>query len=1023
MSKEQELLNEISVKRKKYTDAVRENEFEEGILSLLSELYPDEAHFVFELLQNAEDAEATNVVFELMPESLRVTHDGKRLFNRKDIEGITSIAKSPKKDDVNKIGKFGIGFKAVFSYTKTPRVFSGGVDFEIRDLVCPHPIEPINKKTHETVFIFPFNNPDKVPKDCIQEIKSVFKKADETFILFLNNIRTIHWKVGPGSSGQGSIAREDLDQNLIRIVQKNGENCQEALFLKYQKSIPGHGQLNCNVAFQLEDKKKQQKIIQTNGKLCIFFPAEKENTGLRFHINGPYASSIDRASIKHQDKGNKEILRITSELVVESLSDIKQRGLLGLDVLEILPNDDDPLADFFSEIRTYLITCLKTDALVPSRDGGFYPAKDLVYGPKLLTDCISDEQMGFLSGKEGRFWAIGALRNSRAHKLLSSLNIPTWDEDTLINLLDRHFGKARYWPQPDNKLEMYKWLNKQDDQWLVDFYLLIRRVLKGKDAESKAKNWRIIRCSDCHHFGNEVFFDTEENASGCALPIVKHTLFMGLNHDKKKRLLEFLNWAGVREIGEKQVIEGILDKHYPIDSSEVVVAKTTHIRHMRRFVKWYREHRDISLFEDRNIFRSNDPQDEACYECTNNFIDDPFQRTNLSYIYENELSPLYESKWAIWHEYKQIKGFIDFAIALGAEEKLAIVRISLNHRLATDRYSGGLLERWYERWNSNKIIDDYTIEDLAKLLEKPDVKISHLIWLTLCKAEDKFLKARFRPNLSWPTKLAPSTLILELKNRPWVPTKDGSFKKPCDVNDKQLAKGFSLDDTTGWLAAIGFGEKEKQESQKEKEKLATIKTLGLNKKAYELALKLADMPDFIDQFEEIVERAARKPKFPERPSPNPDRRTDKAGESVTEAQDKKYGKKMASTRTSSASIDKREYLVEKYTNDNQLFCQICKDVMPFKLPSGEYYFEAVEAIKTGEKEHASNFLALCPLCAAKYKEWVKKVPNATELLCERILEQKDFDIPIDMDHKHYTIKFVEQHFIDFREYVKNATPG
>ncbi len=186
MSGELIYLDEIYKKRKKYTDAVQENEFEEGILSLLSNLYPDEAHFVFELLQNAEDAGASKVEFELNTDHLRVTHNGKRLFNKEDVEGITSIAKSPKKDDVNKIGKFGIGFKAVFAYTQTPRIYSGGFNFEIRDLVCPNPIPPIKKKPEETVFVFPFNNPDKNAESCIEEVKSVFKKADETLLLFLN---------------------------------------------------------------------------------------------------------------------------------------------------------------------------------------------------------------------------------------------------------------------------------------------------------------------------------------------------------------------------------------------------------------------------------------------------------------------------------------------------------------------------------------------------------------------------------------------------------------------------------------------------------------------------------------------------------------------------------------------------------------------------------------------------------------------------------------------------------------------
>ena len=68
--------------------------FNEGLKRLLTDLYPDNAHFIYELLQNAEDAQATRVCFDLSDEMLVFSHDGKRLFTIKDIDSITSIANS-----------------------------------------------------------------------------------------------------------------------------------------------------------------------------------------------------------------------------------------------------------------------------------------------------------------------------------------------------------------------------------------------------------------------------------------------------------------------------------------------------------------------------------------------------------------------------------------------------------------------------------------------------------------------------------------------------------------------------------------------------------------------------------------------------------------------------------------------------------------------------------------------------------------------------------------------------------------
>ena len=87
---------------------IKKNDFGRGFRELLSDRYPDKAHFIYELLQNAEDAEATEVIFQLTPKKLTLKHNGTRIFDKKDVEGITGIGTNiQKKDDINAIGKFG----------------------------------------------------------------------------------------------------------------------------------------------------------------------------------------------------------------------------------------------------------------------------------------------------------------------------------------------------------------------------------------------------------------------------------------------------------------------------------------------------------------------------------------------------------------------------------------------------------------------------------------------------------------------------------------------------------------------------------------------------------------------------------------------------------------------------------------------------------------------------------------------------------------------------------------------------
>jgi len=145
--------SDLTKKRQNWIRVNKENSFDESIKNLLTDLYPDNAHFIYELLQNAEDADATEVKFELFQNKLKFYHNGNK-FTYEDIDGITSIGRGTKANDINKIGKFGIGFKAVFAYTSTPKIYSKDCNFEISDLVVPTAIESIVPNSSETLMIF-----------------------------------------------------------------------------------------------------------------------------------------------------------------------------------------------------------------------------------------------------------------------------------------------------------------------------------------------------------------------------------------------------------------------------------------------------------------------------------------------------------------------------------------------------------------------------------------------------------------------------------------------------------------------------------------------------------------------------------------------------------------------------------------------------------------------------------------------------------------------------------------------------
>ena len=119
-------------------------------LQRLLQAYPCEKEILKELLQNADDAEATEICFIKDPRrhpDERVFEDSWKplqgpalcVYNNKpftevDIKGIQNLGEGSKGDDPNKTGQYGVGFNAVYHLTDVPTFSSSGD--EIGDVLC-----------------------------------------------------------------------------------------------------------------------------------------------------------------------------------------------------------------------------------------------------------------------------------------------------------------------------------------------------------------------------------------------------------------------------------------------------------------------------------------------------------------------------------------------------------------------------------------------------------------------------------------------------------------------------------------------------------------------------------------------------------------------------------------------------------------------------------------------------------------------------------------------------------------------
>ena len=305
-----DFLTKLSDQRRKFLEGLDANEGDIN-LDIFEDFYPDQAHFVFELLQNAEDAQATEVSFSLSKGGCRFEHNGTRLFTEKDVRSITGIHNSTKEKSAEEIGKFGVGFKSVFVYTLEPEIRSGDFSFRISRLVMPDRIEDDGEDQSITRFWFPFNNPKKPSDVAYTEVGAGLRDLAETTLLFLSNIQAVNWKIDNGESG--SILRVEHSEEHIEVLKEtDGSTTATSHFLRFSETAEGLERQKVAIAFSLEPIKEKRSIVlahhSTNssrlflsalGKWLYFFRRRRRSSGLRFHVHAPFVPELSRASIKN----------------------------------------------------------------------------------------------------------------------------------------------------------------------------------------------------------------------------------------------------------------------------------------------------------------------------------------------------------------------------------------------------------------------------------------------------------------------------------------------------------------------------------------------------------------------------------------------------------------------------------------------------------------------------------------------------------------------------------------------------
>lgn len=1024
----------------------RGEEFDDIGKFLSQQFYSDQTHFVYELLQNAQDALKRrslavpdhtfpqSVCFSLFRDRLELRHYGQG-FDEDDVKGISDILHGTKALDKKQIGKFGIGFKSVYAFTESPEIHSGDEHFVIQRYIRPRSISPVRLKPGETIFIFPFNHTGITPGQTYERIRSRLADLGLRTLLFLDEIDQIVWDLEGKRAGEYVRERKMIREGVwsVTLLGEEGRKTSEECWLIFQRPVNGSNSY-VEIAFSLgQDKNTGEEFIQpvNQSSLYAYFATDKE-TRLRFLIQGHYQTTPSRDNVMVDDEFNRLLISETAELLANSLEQLKSMGLLNADTLEIMPLKSElfPPSSFFRPLYEKFRRVMQTQDLIPSVDRKYIKAEDakLARGTELI-QLLPPESLRALFGFSKNYcWISEEITRDRTpelHQFLrDAVDIEEIDPEKFARQVTKEF------------------LENQSDEWLVNLYEFLdgQRALwrpKSYYSEGILRNKPFIRTEDNKMV---VPFDDAGNplvflpvSGDTSFPVVKGSII------NSEGALKFLNNLG---LFEPDVVDEVLKFVLPRYGQTIVeVCDELHLKDINIIKNALetsigsKRDRLYKLINDTNIIRAlNAGNAQRAYK-----------KPTEIYIDDEGLRAYFEGNPDVW--------FYD--IIYGRFKEL-LGDLGVNHQVRMKNYCGRTRYKtlqdyfgWHKR-GLDGFDPDWEVDGLLFAVQNPNLERSKYVWECLLRPNKHLIcgtveKSSRQDFYNPDVENKPSKAGDIVRRGKWLPDKNGSFYMPAELSlddlpedffkDEELAKKLGMKEVTLRAFAVERGVDESALN-------LAIEWIKTDPEAFKnLASKTLQRPiedavpynfDFVASLQSTFEKPPEEPQEPDvqlvdPPSPivpEPERRRRKVQEEIlisilNELENNQRFRRVPSVVWEKKDNRVRSFLLEEYSG----LCQICGST--FLKRNGTPYFEGLYLVSRADAQwvdRPGNVLCLCATCCAKFQHGMVMTENIVNQVLQCKMKKEGGSghpgIIVELCKKQVEIRYTERHMLDLQEMIK-----
>lgn len=823
MNRQEELFFSALTKDRAESADTLEKPSMRGIKNSVVEKYSDQAHFIYELLQNADDANATAARFVLEPNRLIFAHNGTRHFSVSDptkededssfgqlgdINAITSIANSNKTEA--SIGKFGVGFKAVFQYTSTPYIYDPEFRFRIDRFIVPTPVDDDfpGRKRDETLFVFPFDHPDRNEKESYEDISDKLKNLSFP-LLFLSNLKEIEFEFSNtiglyGKSIKRTLTYDNTSAEHICLTQNSSDELYDENLWLFSR-LDDH-QRRYSVGFFMDSNGHLKPV---NEPAFCFFPT-KEVTELNFILHAPFLLTDSREGIRAGVAHNGEMIQRLATLAADAFEYLRDIGeessvhLIEDNIVRIIPVDPQKFSSPSDKRRISFLPFYQaikekfgTADLLPSTEG-YVSSKDAYWSAvPQLPQLFSNSQLADITGNENAHWVFATLsrdetqRNNKAlFSYIDSIVRANINEDTIIS---GRFKGPFYKPAESIPGISTHFIEKQTFEWLHKFYRWLSETKHRTEISAKKPVFLDQNGNAVAAFDNEkqlILFLPADNIEGYT---VVHPELL-----KNPETKQFITDIGIKQPSLKDQIYNIILPQYK--KGEKIDTDS----HFLLFFKYYckcsndKVHEFINLIKNYPFLRFYEGGQAYRTTAAQLYLPTP----NLKRYFLSKPS----TRFIDYDRYVDLVGAKQEKFLISFLSELGVKTSPITYEIKDDSYCHKECE--------------YVIDGLQELInavaESKDPTLSTFLWNQLCGFVDdnrlgfnvlnKAIMSRPDGRYNFRTEYEPSHTMITLKNTAWLLTNDGNFVSAENVTRDHLYSNYDLasEKAAGLLDILGI---------------------------------------------------------------------------------------------------------------------------------------------------------------------------------------------------------------------------